>query len=91
MSAAFIAGSSEPSTSYVRLVKRLTHVLAETLRGARDGIGIAQRYDALSRLGEAELARRGIGRADITRLAIQGWLGSNRTLLSIPEQARGSA
>jgi len=51
---------------------RLTHVLAAWGDGIRDGRTIAQSYDALARLSRRDLARRGLTRSDISRLALTG-------------------
>jgi hypothetical protein len=52
------------------------HKLGETVKLVFEGIAdarvMAERYDALSRLSDAQLARRGLTRADIPQVALTG-------------------
>jgi uncharacterized protein YjiS (DUF1127 family) len=53
----------------------LRSTLTTFARGVQDGLDMADRYHALSRMSDDQLARRGLTRADITRAAL---LGSER-------------
>ena len=53
-------------------LKAVTRFFADLFAGIREGREMAYRYEALSRLSDAELARRGITRADIPRVAVTG-------------------
>jgi hypothetical protein len=46
--------------------------IAEFLDGIRLARAMAHRYDVLSAMSDAELARRGIKREDIPRIAVNG-------------------
>ena len=56
---------------------KLVHALARDfkmfLQGVREANEIASRYEQLSRLSDAELARRGVTRTDIPRIALRGY------------------
>jgi uncharacterized protein YjiS (DUF1127 family) len=45
---------------------------ANVLAGIRDGGAMQDRYTALSRLSNTDLARRGLTRADIMRAVVSG-------------------
>lgn len=47
----------------------------DVIAGARDGLAMQDRYEALSRRSDRELARHGLTRADIPRLAVHGERG----------------
>jgi hypothetical protein len=51
---------------------RLANYAANVLAGIRDGGEMQARYEALSRLSNAELARRGVTRDAITQLILHG-------------------
>jgi hypothetical protein len=44
----------------------------DIMAGSRDGVAMQDRYEALSRLSNGELARRGLTRADFPRLVVNG-------------------
>ena len=48
----------------------LCETLRQTWLGLRDGIRAAWRYQRLNAMSDAELARRGIARADVLRAAV---------------------
>jgi uncharacterized protein YjiS (DUF1127 family) len=52
---------------------KLGHDIQMFMEGIREANEIAARYEALSRLSDAELARRGITRTDIPRIALKGY------------------
>ena len=45
---------------------------ANVLAGIRDGGAMHDRYTALARLSNADLARRGLTRADVMRAVVKG-------------------
>ncbi len=49
-----------------------TTFFAEFLAGAREGLEIERRYDALARKSNPELAKLGVTRADIAQAAVTG-------------------
>jgi hypothetical protein len=49
-----------------------TAFFAEFLAGAREGLEIEARYDTLRRMSAADLAKRGLTRADIGHAAVTG-------------------
>ena len=51
---------------------RVGEAVASFFDAIGEGRRIAQRYDALSRLSDAALARRGLTRQDIARAAVTG-------------------
>jgi hypothetical protein len=51
---------------------KFAHEIGEFVEGIREAQAIAARYDALSRLSDVELARRGLTRADIPQAALTG-------------------
>lgn len=53
-----------------RLAQKLRKALNPFLVGMRDGLLLAARYNALSRLSNHALAKRGIRRADIGRAVL---------------------
>ncbi|HSI40325.1 MAG TPA: DUF1127 domain-containing protein [Xanthobacteraceae bacterium] len=67
MSTTFITHSA-PSDLFGRVVGGV----ASFFEAIGEGRRIAQRYETLSRLSDAALARRGIARADIARVAVHG-------------------
>jgi hypothetical protein len=50
----------------------LVQALRDIIAGSREGLAMQDRYEELSRLSDWELARRGLTRADIGRLAVNG-------------------
>ena len=50
----------------------LVQALRDIIAGSREGLAMQDRYEKLSRLSDWELARRGLTRADIGRLAVNG-------------------
>jgi uncharacterized protein YjiS (DUF1127 family) len=57
-------------------LRALWHAVVEHFAGIRDGLAMAEHYKALSRLSEAELAQRGLTRADIPRVVAKSLLGA---------------
>jgi hypothetical protein len=53
----------------------LTRLAVDVFEGIMEGREIATRYERLSRLTNAELARLGLTRQDITRVAVNGLAG----------------
>jgi hypothetical protein len=54
----------------------LTRLAVDVFEGILEGREIATRYERLSRLTNAELARLGLSRQDLPRLAVNGLAGS---------------
>lgn len=52
--------------------QRLTRLAVDVFEGIMEGREIATRYERLSRLSNAELARLGLTRQDIPRAAVNG-------------------
>jgi hypothetical protein len=52
-----------------------TSYLADLCAGARDGLEIGARYDALARKSDSDLASIGLDRSGITRAALAGRRG----------------
>jgi hypothetical protein len=50
----------------------LAQWLRDIIAGSRDGLAMQDRYEALSRLSDWELAQRGLTRADFPRLVVTG-------------------
>jgi hypothetical protein len=50
----------------------LAQWMRDIIAGSRDGLAMQDRYEALSRLSDWELARRGLTRADFPRLIVNG-------------------
>jgi hypothetical protein len=50
----------------------LARWVRDIMAGSRDGLAMQDRYEALSRLSNGELARRGLTRADFPRLVVNG-------------------
>ena len=46
----------------------IASIVSDYVAGARDGLAMARRYDALSALPASRLARLGLTRADISRV-----------------------
>ncbi|MEA2876437.1 MAG: hypothetical protein QOF14_1633 [Hyphomicrobiales bacterium] len=59
-----------PSAAY-----GLTRLAVDVFEGVMEGREIATRYERLSRLTNAELARLGLARQDIPRVAVNGRAG----------------
>jgi len=59
-----------PSAAY-----GLTRLAVDVFDGIMEGREIATRYERLSRLTNAELARLGLARQDIPRVAVNGRAG----------------
>ncbi len=57
------------------LPSRLAHLAVDVYEGIMEGRDIAYRYDRLSRLINADLARLGLTRQDIPRAAVNGIAG----------------
>lgn len=53
-------------------LSRIVEGIASFFEAVGEGRRISQRYEQLSRLSDAALARRGITRQDIARVAVQG-------------------
>ena len=53
-------------------LRRFFGAVSEFLAGIRLARAMAHRYNTLSRLSDAELARRGIAREDIPSLVVNG-------------------
>jgi len=53
----------------------LTRLAMDVFAGIMEGREIATRYERLSRLTHAELARLGLARQDIARVAVNGLAG----------------
>ena len=53
-------------------LKRFFGAIGEFLAGIRLARAMAGRYNTLSQLSDAELARRGIAREDIPRVVVNG-------------------
>ncbi len=56
----------------VRRYYAFTRWMSDIIAGARDGMAIWNRYEALSRHTEQDLDRRGLTRDDFPRLAVNG-------------------
>ena len=54
---------------------RLVRLAVDVFEGIMEGRDIAYRYERLSRLSNAELARLGLTRQDIPRAAVNGLAG----------------
>ena len=54
----------------------IARFFADVLAGIREAHEMEQRYEMLSRLSDAALARRGLTREDIPRAAVTGKLGN---------------
>jgi hypothetical protein len=52
------------------MLNALVQWMRDIIAGSRDGLAMQDRYEALSRLSDWELSRRGLTRADIPRLAV---------------------
>jgi hypothetical protein len=50
---------------------RIVGLAAGLFGGLRDGVLMIRHYNALNSLSDAELARRGLGRQDLIRVAVQ--------------------
>jgi uncharacterized protein YjiS (DUF1127 family) len=59
------------SDQAMRSVLRIANTLALFLAGMREGLDTMARYNALSRLSDRALAKRGLTRCDIARAALQ--------------------
>ena len=53
-------------------LKALVQAVSDIIAGSRDGLAMQDRYEELSHLSQWERARRGLTRADIARLAVNG-------------------
>ena len=60
------------SLSLDTLSRRLFAGVAAFFEGIREGKAMADRYDRLSKLSDAELARLGLGRQEIVRVVVNG-------------------
>lgn len=58
-----------PATAIVSSIRK---VLANILAGIRNGAGMRPRYIELSRLSDADLAKRGLTRDEITHAVVRG-------------------
>lgn len=67
MSTVSISHRSSPD-----LFSRVVDGIVSFFDAVGEGRRIAQRYEALSRLSDVALARRGLTRADIARAAVNG-------------------
>ena len=56
-------------------LKAIARFFADLIAGIREAREMQQRYETLSRLSDAALARRGLTRADIPHTAVTGWIG----------------
>ena len=50
---------------------RVLELATGAIAGVRDGLRIARHFNALNSLSDAELARRGLTRGDLARMAVQ--------------------
>ena len=65
--------ASQPALAHeYSFLKTMVQLVNDIIVGSRDGLEMQDRYEALSRLSDWELARRGLTRADITRLVVNG-------------------
>jgi uncharacterized protein YjiS (DUF1127 family) len=56
----------------------LREALSKTWLGLRDGVRAARNYQRLKTMSDRELARRGVSREEILRVAMFGKTGSGR-------------
>ena len=61
-----------------RRASALREALSKTWLGLRDGVRAARTYQRLKAMSDAELARRGISREEILRIAMFGEPGRDR-------------
>ena len=61
-----------------RPASALRETLSKTWQGLRDGVRAWRSYQRLNAMSDAELARRGISREEILRVAMFGEPGSGR-------------
>jgi len=61
-----------------RRASPLRETLSKTWQGLRDGVRAARSYQRLKAMSDAELARRGISREEILRVAMFGEPGRDR-------------
>jgi len=73
MSALALRAPSAISSFLHKFFHALGRDIRMFLEGVREANEIAARYEQLSRLSDAELARRGITRTDIPRIALRGY------------------
>ena len=64
-----------PPRDRARAASRAAHLAVDIYAGIMEGRDIAYRYERLSRLSNAELARLGLTRQDIPRAAVNGIAG----------------
>jgi hypothetical protein len=62
----------------------------DVIAGARDGLAMQDRYEALSRLSDRELAKHGLTRDDFPRLAVNGEQAFFATILNIRAHTENS-
>ena len=61
-----------PSGRGTRRTGGILRFLSGLADGIRDGLALADRYDRLSRMSDAELARLGLNRVEVPRAALVG-------------------
>jgi hypothetical protein len=61
-----------PSGRGTRRTGGIMRFLSGLVGGIRDGLALADRYDRLSRMSDAELAQRGLSRVELPRAALSG-------------------
>jgi len=74
MSMPFVPATTGPG----RRASTLRETLSKTWQGLRDGVRAARTYQRLKAMSDAELARRGISREEILRVAMFREPGSSR-------------
>lgn len=66
-----MTATSHPALGYGHaFLNALVQSVSDIIAGSRDGLAMQDRYEALSRLSDWELSRRGLTRGDIRRLAV---------------------
>jgi len=64
-----------PSGRGARRTGGVMRFLSDLADAIRDGLALADRYDRLSRMSDAELARLGLNRVELPRAALSGRRG----------------
>jgi len=73
-----ISGPCRRRPALGRRASALRGTLSKTWQGLRDGVRAARTYQRLNAMSDAELARRGISREEILRVAMFGEPGRDR-------------
>jgi uncharacterized protein YjiS (DUF1127 family) len=71
MTTATLPRLARPSSGPARLIR----LIADFIDGVREGNAMAYRYERLSRMSNAELARLGLTRLDIPQAVVNGTAG----------------